>query len=210
MSSRRRRQTRRALDGCPGVDSVGTRNDAADRSAVASDGALRDDLPMSRELFAFDDPASVGDWHPIDDAVMGGVSRSRLRHDPAGFAVFEGAVSLERGGGFASVRSRPRDLGATGAVAYALEVRGDGRRHKLNLRTDESFDGVNYQAAFDAPAGAWTTVRMRVSDFAATFRGRRVAGAPPLEASRVRQAGFEIADAQAGAFALAIRSIRAE
>jgi hypothetical protein len=37
-----------------------------------------------------------------------------------------------------------------------------------------------------------------------------VDGAPPLDASRVRQAGLVIADAQAGAFALAIRSIRAE
>ena len=165
---------------------------------------------MPRELFGFGDPASVADWYPIDDAVMGGVSRSRLRHDPAGFAVFEGVVSLDRGGGFASVRSRPRDLGAAGAVAYVLEVRGDGRRYKLNLRTDEAFDGVNYQAAFDAAAGVWTTVRIRVGDFAATFRGRRIADAPPLDAARVRQAGFVVADAQAGAFALGIRSIRAE
>ena len=210
MRSRSRRQTRLHLARRPGVDGVGTRNDAAECGAIASAGGLRDDLPMSRELFAFDDPASVEDWYPIDDAVMGGVSHSRLRHDPAGFAVFEGVVSRDRGGGFASVRSRPRDLGAAGAVAYALDVRGDGRRYKLNLRTDEAFDGVNYQAAFDAAAGVWTTVRIRVGDFAATFRGRRIADAPPLDAARVRQAGFVIADAQAGAFALAIRSIRAE
>jgi len=165
---------------------------------------------MPRELFGFGDPASVADWYPIDDAVMGGVSRSRLRHDPAGFAVFEGVVSLDRGGGFASVRSRPRDLGAAGAVAYVLEVRGDGRRYKLSLRIDENFDGASYQAAFDAPEAVWATVRVPVGDFVATMRGRRVAGAPPLDAARVRQAGFVIADRQAGAFALAIRSIRAE
>jgi hypothetical protein len=210
MRSRGRRQTGPSFAKCPASTTTAPANDASVRSAIAPAGALRDDPPMSRELFVFDDPASVEEWHPIDDAVMGGVSHSRLRHDPAGFAVFEGVVSLDRGGGFASVRSRPRDLGATGAVAYALDVRGDGRRYKLSLRTDEAFDGVNYQAAFDAPVGAWTTVRIRVSDFAATLRGRRVAGAPPLDAARVRQAGFVIADAQAGAFALAIRSIRAE
>lgn len=38
--------------------------------------------------------------HAIDDRVMGGISRSTLRHDPAGHAVFEGAVSMERNGGF--------------------------------------------------------------------------------------------------------------
>ncbi|HYN61623.1 MAG TPA: CIA30 family protein [Rubrivivax sp.] len=46
-------------------------------------------------LFDFSDPVSVNDWAAIDDRVMGGVSRSRLRHDPAGHAVFEGLVSLE-------------------------------------------------------------------------------------------------------------------
>jgi hypothetical protein len=83
----------------------------------------------------------------IDDAVMGGVSASRLRYDPAGHAVFEGVVSLDSNGGFASVRSRRGELGTPGAVSYVLEVRGDGKRYKLNLRTDDAFDGVSYQAA---------------------------------------------------------------
>ena len=165
---------------------------------------------MSRELFRFESPSSVARWAAIDDAVMGGISRSRLRHDPAGHAVFEGVVSLERNGGFASVRSPPDDLGAQGAIAYALEVRGDGRRYKLNLRTDDAFDGVNYQSAFEPPAGAWTLLRLPVSAFRPSFRGRTVPGAPPLDPARVRRIGLMIADRQAGPFALAVRSIRAE
>jgi len=112
---------------------------------------------------------------------MGGVSRSRLRHDPAGHAVFEGIVSLENSGGFASVHSRPLESGFPGAVSYMLEVRGDGKRFKLNLRTNDAFDGVNYQAVFEAPAGTWTLVRLRLSDFRPTFHGRSVPGAPPLD-----------------------------
>jgi hypothetical protein len=46
-------------------------------------------------LFDFYDPAAVNESAPIDDRVMGGMSRSRLRHDPGGHAVFEGEVSLE-------------------------------------------------------------------------------------------------------------------
>ena len=165
---------------------------------------------MSRELFRFESAASVADWSAIDDSVMGGVSVSRLRHDPAGHAVFEGTVSLERNGGFASVRSRPLALGAAGALACLLEVRGDGKRYKLNLRTDDAFDGVNYQAAFKAPEGPWTLVRLPLSGFLPTFRGRSVPGAPPLDPARVRQIGLMIADGQAGTFALALRSIRVE
>ena len=56
-------------------------------------------------LFDFSGPAAVAVWGAIDERVMGGVSSSRLRHDPAGPAIFEGKVSLERNGGFASIRS---------------------------------------------------------------------------------------------------------
>ena len=165
---------------------------------------------MPRELFRFESAAPVADWAAIDDGVMGGVSGSRIRHDPAGHAVFEGIVSLENNGGFASVRSRPLDLGAPGAAGYSLDVRGDGKRYKLNLRTDDAFDGVNYQAAFEAPAGTWTLVRLPLSGFRPTLRGRSVPDAPPLDPARVRQIGLMISDRQAGPFALAVRSIRAE
>jgi len=160
-------------------------------------------------VIRFDSAASVADWYAIDDAVMGGVSASRLRHDAAGHAVFEGTVSLANNGGFASVRSRPRDLGAPGARAWMVEVCGDGRRYKLNLRTDDAYDGVNYQAAFAPPAAAWSVVRLPIAGFRPTFRGRTV-DAPPLDPARVRQVGLMIADRQEGPFALAVRAIRAE
>jgi hypothetical protein len=117
---------------------------------------------------------------------------------------------MEYGGGFASVRSRPMDLGVPGAVACLLEVRSEGKRFKLNLRTDDAFDGVNYQAAFETPAGRWAQMRLPLSDFRPTFRGRNVPGAPPLDPARVRQFGLMIADRQAGSFALALRSINME
>lgn len=165
---------------------------------------------MLFELFRFGNAASVGDWAAIDDGVMGGLSRSRLRHDPAGHAVFEGNVSLEHNGGFASVRARPRNLGIPGGVAFVVDVLGDGRRYKLNLRTDDAFDGVNYQAEFTPDAGRWTRVRLPSSAFRPTFRGREVPNAPPLDPARVRQVGVMIAAAQAGPFALAIQTIFGE
>jgi hypothetical protein len=165
---------------------------------------------MTRELFDFQAAESTADWSAIDDAVMGGISSSRLRHDPAGHGVFEGVVSLDNNGGFASVRSHPAALGAPGATSYVLDIRGDGKRYKLTLRTDDSFDGVNYQAAFETPRDQWTTVRLPVSEFRPTFRGRVVAAAPPLDPGRVRQIGLTIADRQTGPFVLAVRSIGAE
>lgn len=159
------------------------------------------------QTLRFDIADTVLGWQPVNDGVMGGMSSSRLRHDAAGHAVFEGVVSLERNGGFASVRAAKTSLGSPGTLGYALAVLGDGRRYKLNLRIEDSFDGVNYQAGFTPQAGVWTEVALPLSAFAPSFRGRPVPGAAPLDPARVRQVGLMIADQQAGPFRLCIRRI---
>jgi hypothetical protein len=161
---------------------------------------------MSRVLFDFADPQAAQAWRAIDDRVMGGVSRSRLRHDAAGHAVFEGEVSLERNGGFASVRSAAGAWGMPGAQAVLLTVRGAPRQYKLSLLMDDGFDGVNYQAGF-GPTAQWSALRLPVADFRASFRGREIPNAEPLEPGRIRQVGLLIANRQAGPFALELRSI---
>ncbi len=155
----------------------------------------------------FVSPLSVEPWLPVNDRVMGGCSSGRLRHDAAGFAVFEGVVSPDNGGGFASLRHPSLALGSAATRAYRLEVLGDGKRYKWNLRTDQTFDGVQYQAEFQPPPGQWTTVDLPVAACQARFRGRAVAGAPALEPERVRQVGLMVADRQWGPFALCVRRI---
>jgi NADH dehydrogenase [ubiquinone] 1 alpha subcomplex assembly factor 1 len=169
-------------------------------------------------LLSFDAPTAVAGWSAIDDAVMGGCSRSQLRHEgagdaedgAAGFAVFEGVVSLAQNGGFASVRSPARDFGVPGAfgvTGYALQVCGDGARYTLALRGDDRFDGISHQAGFAPPAGEWVTVQLPLTAFSARFRGRAVPEAPPLAPAQVRQIGLLVADRQAGPFRLALRAI---
>jgi len=158
-------------------------------------------------LFDFRDPAIVGDWTPIDDRVMGGISRSRLRHDPAGHAVFEGTVSLERNGGFASVRSSPAARGLPDAAACLIELRGDNKQFKLSLLTDDGFDSLNYQASFTPSGTDWQTLRLPLGAFRASFRGREVRGAPTLDPARIRQVGLMIAARQAGAFSLDVKRL---
>ncbi|MEO8122916.1 MAG: CIA30 family protein [Burkholderiales bacterium] len=162
---------------------------------------------MSLLLFDFSDPGAVPQWAPIDDRVMGGISRSRLRYDQGGHAVFEGEVSLERNGGFASVRSAPAARGKPGAEACLIEVRADGNRYKLSLLTNDGFDSINYQIGFESAGVTWQTLRLPLAAFHATFRGREVTGAPALDAARIRQIGLMIADRQAGPFALDIRRL---
>ena len=155
----------------------------------------------------FDEPESVLGWTALDDRVMGGVSRSCMRWDPAGFAVFEGQVRTDHGGGFASVRHAALALGGAGVMAYWLHVRGDGKRYKFNLHTDRGRDGVQYQALFEARLGPWQTMDLPLVAFEPRWRGRRVMDAPPLDPARVCQVGLLIGDAQVGPFCLAVRSM---
>jgi len=167
-------------------------------------------LLMVTTLLDFDDGAEIELWRPVDDVVMGGVSSSRFAAASAGIARFAGTVSLDRGGGFASVRTAPSDWDTTGAGAFLLRVRGDGKTYKFTLRTDDSFDGVQYQARFTPVAGEWTELRLPVASFVPTFRGRTVPGAPTLDPARVRSLGFMISDKQAGPFELLVDHIRVE
>ncbi len=162
---------------------------------------------MSRVLFDFSAAGSVQGWSAIDDRVMGGASRSRLRHHASGHAVFEGEVSLARNGGFASVRCAAQALGQAGAATCEILARGAPGPFKLNLFTDDGFDSISYQCGFVAGAGDWQLIQLPLRSFRARFRGREVPGAPPLDPVRLRQVGLMTAERRAGPFALDIRRI---
>lgn len=156
-------------------------------------------------LLDFADAGAASAFRVINDGVMGGVSSSRLRL-VEGALRFEGELSLENNGGFASFRGPARV--ASGAAALLLTVRGDGKRYKLTLKPDDGNTSPQYQARFTAPA-QWTTLRFVPTDFSASFRGRAV-DAPALDFGSVRAIGLLISDRQAGPFRVEISRICAD
>lgn len=141
----------------------------------------------------------------VNDDVMGGVSASRLGPAP-GAMLFDGTLSLENNGGFASFRGRVRFPAGSGELL--LTMRGDGRRYKLTLKLDDRPGTPQYQAAFVAPPD-WQTLRFKPDDFAASFRGRAVA-APAVRFADVQYVGLLISDKQAGAFRIEVKDITTE
>ena len=140
----------------------------------------------------------------INDDVMGGRSRSNVLPTSTGL-LFEGEVSLSNGGGFASFRAPlrlPPDV-----FALQVAVRGDDRRYRFVLRTDEDSDTAQYHAPFVAPR-AWTMLRFVSGDFVARFRGRLVV-APPLQLADVRAFGLLIGEGQCGPFRVELELPRA-
>ncbi len=147
---------------------------------------------------------NLGPWLAINDGVMGGISRGEMIETDDGLR-FQGSLSLENNGGFASVR-RPFDGELEGASGIRLHVRGDGRSYQFRIRLDNNFDGITWRNTFDTD-GSRQTVDLDLEDFEPVFRGRLIADAGKLDTSRIRQLGFLLADGKAGAFQLDISAI---
>jgi NADH dehydrogenase [ubiquinone] 1 alpha subcomplex assembly factor 1 len=152
-------------------------------------------------IFEFDKKSEP--WQVINDGVMGGLSSSRFSLMEGG-ACFEGSVSLENNGGFASVRSEPQNHDLSPFQGILLRARGDGKRYVFRLRNSGSFDGVSYQAHFETVSDEWITIRLPFESFKPVFRGRLVQNAEPLDLKSIKSFGFLISDKQAGVFRIDI------
>lgn len=160
----------------------------------------------SHLLFDFSKAAARSGWRAVDDVVMGGVSASGLVAASPNTAAFEGTVSLDRGGGFASVRSPQRSWDLSAFSGLLLRAKGDDKRYKLTVYTDVS--GISYRYPFEAQDD-WETYFAPFGAFTPMRRGREVPAAPPLNPSAISTVGFLISDKQAGPFRLELRWIQA-
>ncbi|MEY4191517.1 MAG: hypothetical protein RIR17_2253, partial [Planctomycetota bacterium] len=67
-------------------------------------------MEKSIPLADFSQPRTASEWQNINDGVMGGVSDGRFRLTGNKSMEFYGTLSLENNGGFASVRTKPKNL----------------------------------------------------------------------------------------------------
>ncbi len=151
--------------------------------------------------------APATEWRSINDGVMGGLSAGRLRRTERGSAIFEGSVSLENNGGFASVRATVGKLDLTSFEGLEIRFRGDGQKYRLRLRTDDGYDGIAYQATFETTGEGWEVVRLPFLQFLPTYRGRMLR-TQAINVAEIRQIGLMIADKQPGTFRLEIEWVR--
>jgi hypothetical protein len=164
---------------------------------------------MEKTIIDFSQTDEQNQWEAISDAVMGGISTSGMFMSENNTAVFQGEVSLENYGGFASVRTRPREFDLNNSQGLSVRVRGDGNDYRLRLKTDDDYEGIAYQAHFSTTPGEWILVRLPFDSFTPVFRGRVMRDAPQLNIDAVRRIGFMVADKQAGPFRLEIAWVHA-
>lgn len=158
-------------------------------------------------LFDFSRSEEVDRWQTVNDIVMGGRSQSSRVFTAPGVMVFKGQVSLEQGGGFASVRSVVRRYDLGGTEGLLITAGGDGRRYKLSVRCDPSLDAIAYQVPLDIEAGRVQTLPLPWQAFRPTHHGRLIEGYEPLDPSDIRSFGIVIGDRQEGPFRLELHRL---
>lgn len=158
-------------------------------------------------LFDFTLPTAPSEWLAVNDSVMGGVSQGTFGITNRKTLEFFGRLSLENNGGFASVRSRPKNLDLQLGDAIRVRVRGDGRIYSLNLYIPRPQVAFSYRATVSTTTGAWVEVTLPLDSFVATSFGRVVPDAGPVDPTEVNAVGFMVSDKRAGPFQLEVESI---
>jgi len=166
-------------------------------------------MTKQKQIIDFSLPNEGKQWEAITDRVMGGVSQGQMVITSDKTAIFRGVLSLENYGGFASVRTHPQNYQLDGYEGLSLRVKGDGKRYRIRLKTDDHFDSIAYQAGFTTKPEEWIVIQVPFNEFIPVFRGQVISNAPKLELGGIRRIGFMIADKQEGPFRLEIDWVKA-
>ena len=163
-----------------------------------------------RTLFDFSEADSAKEWQTVNDGVMGGVSDGRFKSTDAKTMEFFGTLSLANNGGFASVRTKPKNLGIEQGDTLVAKVRGDGREYMLNLYPNRQRVAYSYRAAMQTKKDQWIEVKIPLDTFEATSFGRIVTNAGAVKPAEINSIGFMLGDKKAGPFKLEIEWLKVE
>lgn len=173
---------------------------------LAGSFGMAEETPQT--LFDFTRAEAAKEWQTVNDRVMGGVSEGRFRITDQQTLEFFGTLSLENNGGFASVRSKARQLGLETGDSVVAKVRGDGRKYTLDLYVNRPLIAFSYRATLQTQKNEWIEVKIPLDRFEATSFGRPVKDAGIVKPREINALGFMLSDKQAGPFKLEIESIK--
>ena len=146
-------------------------------------------------------------WNIVNDDVMGGISTSYLSVSDEKNLIFNGNLSLENNGGFASSRLGLKKNILKGVKSFIIRIKGDGNSYKLRLSQDNR--RASYSANFKSINDEWIDVSISIEDFTATWRGYTYNDYPSIDSERINSLGLQISDKQEGKFKLEIEYIKA-
>jgi NADH dehydrogenase [ubiquinone] 1 alpha subcomplex assembly factor 1 len=163
-----------------------------------------------QHLFDFMGADAAKEWQTVNDGVMGGVSDGKFKITDANTMEFFGTLSLANNGGFASVRTKPENLGLEKGDTVVAKVRGDGREYMLNLYPNKQRVAYSYRATVQTKKDEWIEVKIPLDKFEATSFGNVVKNAGAINPAEISALGFMLGDKKAGQFKLEVEWIKVE
>ena len=161
----------------------------------------------SRSLLNFENANAAKTWVSVNDNVMGGISEGKFKITQDKTLFFYGSLSLANNGGFASVRSLPKQLPLLKDESIVINVKGDGREYTINLYTNKRLTAFSYKQSFKTKKDEWMNITFSLDKFTATSFGRTIPNAVPIDPNEINSIGFMIGDKKTEPFQLELKDI---
>jgi hypothetical protein len=113
-----------------------------------------------------------GGWYVVNDGVMGGLSQSRIAFTKDAM-IFQGNLSLENNGGFASIRTPWGNYDLSQFNKIVMRIKGDGRNYGFVLSNATRFYLPNYKHDIASKEDKWTTIELPLREFHEEIVGRK-------------------------------------
>ncbi len=155
-------------------------------------------------LFDFSKNSDISKWRVVNDDVMGGISKATFKLNTQGNGHFEGEVSTDNNGGFASVRYIMDQITIQESTTIRIKVKGDGKNYQFRIKNKNS-DYFSYITTFST-SGDWQTIELKLKDFYPSFRGRKL-DIPNFNKKTIEQISILIANKKKESFSLEIDKI---
>ena len=156
-------------------------------------------MPQNIELLNSAIMKTSDQWRIVNDGVMGGLSSSKaiVKDDKI---IFNGNVSLENNGGFASLRSPVKNYDFSNFNGLEIRLRTDGKSYSISMKETSYYTGYFYTASFETKAEEWMTIKLPFDQFKLYYFGKRMNSSSQIPIDKIKEISFLIGDKQEGDF----------
>jgi hypothetical protein len=119
---------------------------------------------ITKPLFIDFGATKTNNWFALNDPVMGGRSEGFVGYDENAL-LFEGCISFENNGGFASVRSDYESLDLSAYETVEIRYRSEKQSISLNLNCHREWYLPKYKKLLPPTAMEWKTVVLDLNSF---------------------------------------------
>lgn len=155
-------------------------------------------------LFDFSEQSDLNGWFVVNDGVMGGRSQSAFTLNADGNGLFQGKVSLENNGGFASVHYRFNPADVSNSDTLVICLKGDGKKYQARIYANTG-DYYSYIAFFHT-SGEWQSIEIPLKSMYPSYRGRKM-DKPNFSEKNIEEIAILIGNKKAETFQLEIKKI---